>query len=36
MAEWQAVALGVKPKKKAEEYMDLKFVKQVVNDLGRK
>ncbi|HEX2385013.1 MAG TPA: ABC transporter substrate-binding protein [Candidatus Binatia bacterium] len=36
MAEWQAVALGIKPKKKAEEYMDLKFVKQVVNDLGRK
>jgi ABC-type nitrate/sulfonate/bicarbonate transport system substrate-binding protein len=36
MAEWQAIALGVKPKKKAEEYMDLKFVKQVVNDLGRK
>ncbi|HTM07742.1 MAG TPA: ABC transporter substrate-binding protein [Verrucomicrobiae bacterium] len=36
MAEWQAVALGIKPKKKAAEYMDLRFVKEVVNELGKK
>ena len=36
MAEWQAVALGIKPKKKATEYMDLRFVKEVVSELGKK
>lgn len=36
MADWQAVALGIKPKKKAAEYMDLSFVKEVVAELGRK
>lgn len=36
MAEWQAVALNVKPKKKATEYMDLRFVNEVMSELGRK
>jgi ABC-type nitrate/sulfonate/bicarbonate transport system substrate-binding protein len=36
MAEWQATALGIKPKKAAAEYMDLRFVKEVVNEMGRK
>jgi NitT/TauT family transport system substrate-binding protein len=36
MAEWQAISLGIKPKKKASEYMDLRFVKEVVSELGRK
>ncbi len=36
MADWQAIALGVKPKKKASEYMDLRFVKEVMAELGRK
>jgi ABC-type nitrate/sulfonate/bicarbonate transport system substrate-binding protein len=36
MAEWQAAALNVKPKKKATEYMDLRFVNEVMSELGRK
>jgi ABC-type nitrate/sulfonate/bicarbonate transport system substrate-binding protein len=36
MAQWQAVALGVKPKKQPAEYMDLRFVNEVINELGRK
>ena len=36
MAEWQAVALNVKPKRPAREYMDLRFVKEVVAELGQK
>jgi ABC-type nitrate/sulfonate/bicarbonate transport system substrate-binding protein len=36
MAQWQAVALGVKPKKQPAEYMDLKFVKEVMTELGQK
>ncbi len=36
MAQWQAIAMGVKPKKKAAEYMDLKFVNEVMAELGQK
>lgn len=36
MAEWQAVALNVKPKRPPREYMDLRFVKEVVAELGQK
>ena len=36
MADWQAVALNVKPKRPAREYMDLRFVKEVVAELGQK
>lgn len=36
MAQWQAIALGVKPKKKATEYMDLRFVNEVMAELGQK
>jgi ABC-type nitrate/sulfonate/bicarbonate transport system substrate-binding protein len=36
MAEWQAVALNTKPKRAAREYMDLRFVKEVVAELGQK
>lgn len=36
MAQWQAIALGTKPKKKAAEYMDLKFVNEVMAELGQK
>ena len=36
MAQWQAVALNTKPKRKPSEYMDLKFVNEVVAELGQK
>ncbi len=36
MADWQAVALNVKPKRPPREYMDLRFVKEVVAELGQK
>lgn len=36
MAEWQAAALGVKPRKKAAEYTDLRFVNEVMSELGKK
>jgi taurine transport system substrate-binding protein len=36
MAQWQAIALGVKPKKQPSEYMDLRFVKEVMTELGQK
>jgi len=36
MAQWQAVALNVKPKRAAREYMDLRFVNEVVAELGQK
>jgi ABC-type nitrate/sulfonate/bicarbonate transport system substrate-binding protein len=36
MAEWQAVALNVKPKRPPHDYMDLRFVKEVVAELGQK
>jgi hypothetical protein len=35
MAQWQAIALNVKPKRPAREYMDLKFVNEVVAELGQ-
>ncbi len=36
MADWQAVALNVKPKRPPRDYMDLRFVKEVVSELGQK
>jgi len=36
MAQWQAVALGTKPKRKAADYMDLRFVNEAVAELGKK
>ena len=36
MAEWQAVALNIKPKRPPRDYMDLRFVKEVVAELGVK
>jgi ABC-type nitrate/sulfonate/bicarbonate transport system substrate-binding protein len=36
MAEWQAVALNTKPKRPPRDYMDLRFVKEVVAELGQK
>jgi NitT/TauT family transport system substrate-binding protein len=36
MAQWQAIALNTKPKRKPSEYMDLRFVKEVVAELGQK
>ena len=36
MAQWQAVALNVKPKRAVREYMDLRFVNEVVAELGVK
>ena len=36
MAQWQAIAMGTKPKKKAVEYMDLRFVNEVMTELGQK
>jgi len=34
MAHWQAVALNVKPKRPVREYMDLRFVNEVMAELG--
>ncbi len=36
MAQWQSIALGVKPKRKAVEYMDLRFVNEAMAELGQK
>jgi len=36
MAQWQAIALNVKPKRKPAEYMDLRFVNEVMAELGQK
>jgi NitT/TauT family transport system substrate-binding protein len=36
MAQWQAIALNTQPKRKASEYMDLRFVNEAVAELGRK
>ena len=36
MAQWQAIALNVKPKRPARDYMDLRFVNEVVAELGQK
>lgn len=36
MAHWQAVAMNVKPKRAVREYMDLRFVNEVMAELGQK
>ncbi len=36
MAQWQAIALNVKPKRPPREYMDLSFVNEAVAELGQK
>jgi hypothetical protein len=36
MAQWQAVALNVQPKRSVREYMDLRVLKEVVVELGKK
>ena len=36
MAHWQSVALNVPPKRPVREYMDLRFVNEVVAELGKK
>jgi NitT/TauT family transport system substrate-binding protein len=36
MAQWQAIALNVKPKRKAAEYMDLRFVNEAMAELAQK
>ena len=36
MAQWQAIALNTKPKRKPSEYMDLRFVNEVMAELGQK
>ena len=36
MAQWQAIALNTKPKRRAAEYMDLRFVNEVMAELGQR
>jgi ABC-type nitrate/sulfonate/bicarbonate transport system substrate-binding protein len=36
MAQWQAIALNTRPKRKPSEYMDLRFVKEAMSELGLK
>lgn len=36
MAQWQAIALNTKPKRAVKEYMDLRFVNEVVAELAQK
>jgi ABC-type nitrate/sulfonate/bicarbonate transport system substrate-binding protein len=36
MAQWQAIALNTKPKRRPAEYMDLRFVNEVLAELGQK
>ena len=36
MAQWQAIALNTKPKRKPSEYMDLRFANEVMAELGQK
>jgi hypothetical protein len=35
MAQWQAIALNIKPKRKPAEYMDLRFANEVMAELGQ-
>ena len=36
IAQWQSVALNVKPKRPVREYMDLRFVNEVMAEIGQK
>jgi len=36
MAQWQAIALNTKPKRRPSEYMDLRFVNEAMAELGQK
>jgi ABC-type nitrate/sulfonate/bicarbonate transport system substrate-binding protein len=36
MAQWQAIALNIKPKRKPNEYMDLRFANEVMAELKQK
>ena len=36
MAQWQAIALNMKPKRKPAEYMDLRFVNEAMIELGQR
>jgi NitT/TauT family transport system substrate-binding protein len=36
MAQWQAIALNIKPKRKPSEYMDLRFANEVMAELKQK
>src|SRR5215467_5251957 len=36
MAHWQSIALNIPPKRPARDYMDLRFVKEVMAELERK
>jgi hypothetical protein len=36
MAQWQAIALNTKPKRKPSEYMELCFVNEAMVELGQK
>jgi NitT/TauT family transport system substrate-binding protein len=36
MAQWQAIALNIKPKRQPRDYMDLRFVNEVVAEIGQK
>ena len=36
MAHWQSIALNVPPKRPARDYMDLRFVKEVMAELEKK
>jgi hypothetical protein len=36
MAQWQAVAFYTKPKRPVREYMDLRFVNEVMAELTQK
>jgi ABC-type nitrate/sulfonate/bicarbonate transport system substrate-binding protein len=36
MAQWQAIALNIKPKRKPAEYMDLRFVNEAMVEFGKK
>jgi len=36
MAQWQAIALNIKPKRKPAEYMDLRFVNEAMAELGQR
>ena len=36
MAQWQAIALNIKPKRKPSEYMDLRFANEAMAEMGQK
>ena len=36
LAQWQAIALNTKPKRRPAEYMDLRFVNEAIAELGQK